>query len=134
MTSRTIEYLVTFFLILFSADMLGFAAGLMIKKISSIMSAIPVILVAQLLFSGCLFELNDHLERLAYITTAKWGFYSLGSISDLNSMLPPGMENTKFRPEFEYITYCWKYMILLSVFLILFSGTVLYFKVNKKEN
>ena len=134
MTNRTIEYLVTFFLILFSADMLGFAAGLMIKKISSIMSAIPVILVAQLLFSGCLFELNDHFERLAYITTAKWGFYSLGSISDLNSMLPPGKENASFRPEFDYITYCWRYMILLSVFLMLFSGIILYFKVNQKEN
>ena len=134
LSNRSLEYLITFFLVLFSADMLGFFAGLLIKEIASIMSAIPVILVAQLLFSGCLFDLNALFNKLAYITTARWGFYSLGSISDLNSLLPPGMGNNAFKPEAGYITYCWRYMILLSMLFILLSGTVLYFKINKKEN
>lgn len=131
--SRNHEFLITFFLILFSADALGFLAGLLIKNITSIMSAIPVILVAQFLFSGCLFELSDFFNVIAGFTTAKWGFYSLGSIADLNSLLPPQMENSIFKAEADYIIRCWRSMILLSVFFILLSGIVLYIKVNRKK-
>lgn len=134
LAGRSIEYLITFFLILYSADMLGFLAGLMIKSITSIMTAIPTILVAQFLFSGCLFELNDFFERLAYITTAKWGYYALGSIADLNSYLPPGMGNPSFKTESGYVLYCWRYMILLSILFILLSGIILYIKINRKES
>lgn len=131
--TRNLEYLITFFLIIFSADALGFLAGLLIKNITSIMSAIPVLLVAQFLFSGCLFELSECFDRVAGLTTAKWGFYSLGSIADLNSMLPSNMNSSLFRAEADYIIRCWRSMILLSVFFILLSGIVLYIKVNRKK-
>ena len=132
--SRGIEYLITFFLILYSADMLGLLAGLMINSITSIMSAIPILLVAQFLFSGCLFELNDLFDKLAYITTAKWGFYSLGSIADLNSLLPVDMGKPSFKPEADYIMYCWRYLFLLTILFILLSGMLLYFKINRTES
>lgn len=129
-----IDYCLTFFLILYSADMLGLFAGMMITGIKSIMSVIPVLLVAQFLFSGCLFELNRILDIVAYITTAKWGFYALGSIADLNSYLPPGTGNDIFSHDTGYILYCWRYLVLLSLLFIFLAGMALYFRVSKMES
>ena len=131
--NSTFDYLLTFFLVLLSADMLGLLVGMMITGINSIMSAIPILLVAQLLFSGCLFELNDALDKIAYITTAKWGFYALGSIADLNGFLPPGAGSVIFSHEADYVLYCWRYLGLLSLLFILLSGMVLYFRINRME-
>ena len=134
MTNRNADYLLTYFLVLFSADMLGLFVGMMIKGIKSIMSTIPILLVAQLLFSGCLFELNKYLDKLAYITSAKWGFYALGSISDLNRFLPVEMQYDYFDPTAGYILYCWRYLILLAIISVLLSGVVLYHQVNRLED
>lgn len=132
-SNKNIDLLITFFLIIFSLDMLGFLAGTMINGINSITTAVPAILVVQLLFSGCLFELDEHIEVIAYITSARWGFYSLGSIFNLNSLLQVGGESI-FKPEAEYLWYCWRYMILLAIIFILLSGTCLYFKMKRTKS
>lgn len=49
--NRNIEYFITFFSILISADMLGFAIGMVVTNIASAMSVIPIILIVQFLFS-----------------------------------------------------------------------------------
>ena len=134
MLNRNFDYLTTFFLVLFSADMLGLFVGMTIKKIIAIMSTVPILLVTQLLFSGCLFELNERLDKLAYITSAKWGFYALGSIADLNSYLPPELQYDYFDPSAGYILYCWRYLILLSVICILLSGVALSIQINLEED
>lgn len=134
LSSRSLEYLVTFFLVLVSADCLGFMTGLLIKGITSIMTAVPILLVAQLLFSGCLFELDGVLSKVANITTAKWGFNSLGSLADLNNLPLAPMASDAFRAEADYIMYCWSYMVLLAIIFILLSGVVLYFKLNNKQD
>lgn len=132
--NRTMDFCVTFFLITMSADMLGFLMGMLIKNITSIMTLIPVVLIAQLLLSGCLFDLDGIVERIADFTTARWGFYALGAIADLNSLLPPGQELSIFRPDAGYILYCWRFLLLLSVICSFLSGIMLYFKINRVEN
>lgn len=127
---RSLDYFVTFFLITVSTDMLGFLVGMLIKSITSIMTAIPIVLIVQLLFSGCLFDLEGVLDKIANFTTARWGFYALGAISDLNGMLPAGAELDIFRCESGYIIYCWSLLLLMSLFFTFLSGIVLYFKVN----
>ena len=128
------DYFLTFFLVLYCADMLGLLVGLIISGIKPLMSAVPILLAAQLLFSGCLFELNKTLDKIAYITTAKWGFYALGSIADLNSLLPPGSEFDYFSHSADYILYCWRYLILLTLMFIFLAGMALYFRINRMES
>ena len=130
MPYRNYDFVITFFLITMSCDMLGLLVGIFFKKITTIMTAIPVILIAQLLLSGCLFDLDGPLERVADFTTARWGFYALGAIADLNEMLPSGAELNIFRCESVYISYCWGLLILLTAICTFLSGIVLYFKVN----
>lgn len=134
MGNRSLDFCVTFFLITLSADMLGFLMGMLINSITSIMTIIPVILISQLLLSGCLFDLHGVMEDAANITTARWGFYALGSIADLNSLLMPGQELSIFHADPAYIMYCWRYLFLLILICSLLSGIMLYFKMNRVEN
>ena len=133
-TNRTLEYLVTFFLIMFSADMLGLLVGMMINSITSIMTVIPIVLIMQLLLSGCLFDLDGIMDSVAIVTTARWGFYALGSISDLNNMLQEGMHMNEFISQASHIRDCWIMMLILSAVCIAFAGVFLYTKVNTVES
>ena len=132
--NRSLDFCITFFLITMSADMLGFLVGMLINSITSIMTVIPVVLIAQLLLSGCLFDLDGILEKAANFTTARWGFYAMGSIADLNSMLPPGQEMSCFQAEMSYVLYCWRFLFLLIIICTILSGIMLYYKINQVEN
>ena len=134
LSNRTMDFFITFFLITVSADMLGFLLGLMISSITSIMTVIPVVLIAQLLLSGCLFDLEGIMEKAANATTARWGFYALGSIAELNTLLPPGQEMDVFLSEAGHIRNCWNLLLLLTVICILISGILLYTKINRVES
>ena len=131
--SRTLDYTLAFFLITFSADMLGFLIGILISSITSIMTVIPIVLIAQLLLSGCLFELDGFLAKIAEFTTAHWGFYALGSIADLNSLPPFNIPQSVFPRNREYVAACFSQLALLTLICIFFSGVLLYLKTNLKE-
>ena len=81
----SIEYFVTLFLVIWCSDIMG----IMISSISSTpnvaMTAMPFVLILQLVMSGVLFELSGWSEKIAYITFSKWGMSALGSIGNLNS-------------------------------------------------
>ena len=133
--NRSLEYCLTFFLVLLSCDMLSMALGVAIKKINSIMTALPVILIIQFLFSDCLFELNEYVKTLSKLTTAKWGFNALGIISDLNTYAIIG---GKIKPEFERtssnLQHCWLMLGAIVVAFSLLSGLLLYFRINKEDD
>ena len=134
------DYVLTFFLVLFSADMLGFAVGIFVKRITTAMTLLPVVLIAQFLFSGCLFELDGVLKAISRYTSAKWGFSALGSLADLNH-IPSKMADTipDYHPDpselFDatrsFVTDCWIHLVLLSVLAIAIAAILLYFKLNE---
>ena len=132
--NKSIEYAITFFLILCSADMLGFLVGMTIRNITSAMSIIPIILIVQFLFSGCLFELEGILNKLANFTTAKWGFSALGSITNLNHYLPPGSESDLFECSLPFIVSCWQQLSLISIICFIGAGGLLYIRINRSNN
>ena len=118
------DYGLTFFMILFSADMLGLAAGVICR--TWLMKIIPVILIAQLLLSGCMFELTGVLKTVSLVTTAHYGYAALGSIMDLNSPelplaiaeLYPLVEKTSdplIRSEAAYVAQCLGELGILSL-------------------
>ena len=132
--NRTVDFFITFFLITLSADILGLLVGMMINDINSIMTVVPIILIAQLLLSGCLFDLEGIMEKAANFTTARWGFYALGSVADLNSMLPEGARLDIFRCEARYVMYCWLLLLLLIIICTFLSGILLFAKVNRTDS
>lgn len=132
------DFMITFILIILSADMLGFATGMLVSNITTAMTLIPVLLIIQFLFSGCLFELDSILKPLARFTTAKWGYSALGSISRLNDLLlemnpletiDPILKATK-----ENLLNCWGNLLILIVVFVFMAGILLYRKINCGEN
>lgn len=114
------EYYVTFFMILISSDMVAFSVGMLVKNINTAMSVIPAILIVQFLFSGCLFELDSHFEKIACFTSAKWGFSALGTISGVR----------RFMHEPQQLIKCWTTMGGITVLFFLISGLFLYMRLN----
>lgn len=130
------DYAVTFVLVIFSADMLGFATGMLVKDITSAMTLIPALLIAQFLFSGCLFSLEGLLRSLAKFTTARWGFSALGSIADLNDLMlttsPVSDTSSLFETTRDNLVSCWTHLLVLSVCCCLIAGILLYRKLNSE--
>ena len=133
-SNANFDYLVTFFLVIFSADMLGFATGMLVGSITSAMTLIPILLIVHFLFSGCLFELDGILKSLSIYTTAKWGYSALGSISNLNHYLqkmnPMAKANSLFITTPEHLSSCWMHLILLIIICSFAAGILLYRKIN----
>lgn len=132
--NRSFEYLLTFFLILISSDMLGFAVGCAIKRVNMIMTAVPLLLIVQFLLSGCLYEINGSImNTISKLTTAKWGFNGLGTVSNLNSLLPPSMEQKAFEYSSHNLKLCWLFLSTLTIVCVFAAGGLLYLRVNSEE-
>lgn len=79
------EYFVTLFLVVWGSDIMGIMISSVASTPNVAMTAMPFVLILQLVMSGVLFELKGAAEHIANITFSKWGMSALGSIGDLNS-------------------------------------------------
>ena len=91
-----IEYAITFFLIVWGSDIMGIMISSISPNPNTAMTAMPFVLIMQLIYCGVLFELKSISEYVAYITFSKWGMMALGSIGDLNSEELPLQLNEAF--------------------------------------
>jgi hypothetical protein len=137
-SNANFDFAVSFSLIILSADMLGFATGMLVNKITTAMTLIPVLLIIQFLFSGCLFDLDKVLKPFAKFTTAKWGYSALGSVAHLNELLLKTMSSATANPIFEStrenLLSCWGSLLILIIAFLIIAGIFLYMKINYKEN
>ena len=79
------EYFITLFLIVWCSDIMGTMISSVAGNPNVAMTAMPFVLILQLVMSGVLFELSGWSEKVANVTFSKWGMSALGSIGDLNS-------------------------------------------------
>ena len=80
-----LEFYITLFLIMYASDALGLLISSIVKKEELASKLAPYILIAQLLFSGVLFELKGAASSLSSVMISRWGMEALGSISKLNN-------------------------------------------------
>ncbi len=80
-----LEYFITLFLVVWGSDIMGIMISSVSPNPNTAMTAMPFVLILQLVMSGVLFELSGWSEKIAYVTYSKWGMAALGSIGDLNS-------------------------------------------------
>ena len=78
------EYFITLFLIIWGSDIMGIMISSVASTPNVAMTAMPFVLILQLVMSGVLFELNGWSEIIANVTFSKWGMSALGSIGNLN--------------------------------------------------
>jgi ABC transport system ATP-binding/permease protein len=81
---------ITTFLTILSALSLGLLVSASVKNSAQSNSALPLILLPQIIFSGVLFTVDTGLIKvLSWFTVGRWSIGAYGSLVDLNSLTPP---------------------------------------------
>lgn len=80
-----IEYFITLLMITWGSDIMGIMISSAAPNPNTAMTAMPFVLIMQLVMSGVLFELKGIYDKIAPVTFSKWGMAALGSIGDLNN-------------------------------------------------
>ncbi len=81
---------ITTFLTILSSLSLGLLVSASVKNSAQSNSALPLILLPQIIFSGVLFTVDAGLIKvLSWFTVGRWSIGAYGSLVDLNSLTPP---------------------------------------------
>ena len=89
--SQIVLFWVTLFLVIFTSDMLALLISAFVKKSSQAMTAMPLVLMVQLLFSNFLQSLDDKIPFLVWIshaTITRWGTTAFFRIANMNNLVP----------------------------------------------
>lgn len=77
---------ITFFLVLYSADVLGLAISSIVKTTTAAMTVMPFLLIIMLVFSGSIFPLSGVAKQISNLTITKWGQRVLCIEANLNEL------------------------------------------------
>ncbi len=137
-----IDIFITIFLTIECAMTLGLFVGLLLNSIKSAMTYLPLILIAQMLFSKGIFTLEGFTEKISLFIEARYGIAALGSICNINqyplalkTIYPVIVQtpNTLFEYSKDYLLECWMHLLVLLIIPVVSAYIVLHFKVNKKQ-
>lgn len=84
LSSTWIEYYITLALVMYASDAMGLMISCLVRSEQLASQLSPYILIAQLLFSGVLFEMKGAASGVSALMLSRWGMEALGSISNLN--------------------------------------------------
>lgn len=84
--SAYIEFFITYFLLIFTADALGLAISSIVKTPSVAMTIMPFVLIIQLVFAGVIFSLTGPVKYVANATISKWGLNAACISADYNNL------------------------------------------------
>ncbi len=87
-----IGVIITTFLTLISCISLGLTISAIVKNGSQANSALPLILLPQIIFSGVLFNMEGLAGKLSWIMLSRWSVGAYASLVDVNSMVPEPMK------------------------------------------
>jgi len=119
-TSPFVELLFTFFLVIFAADALGLLVSCVVKTETAAMTAMPFVLILQLVLSGVVFELEGAAASLSSFTISRWGVNAIGSIANINAM--PGARQS----DHDWSDFYFTTGNITQLWLILIGFTLVY--------
>ncbi len=82
----SLEFYISFTLIIFAADALGVMVSCIVKTENAAMTVMPFVLIIQLVLSGFMFEIPDGAEGIKELTISKWGVSAICSSADVNEL------------------------------------------------
>jgi ABC-type multidrug transport system permease subunit len=109
--------------VIYAADVLGMLVSCIVKTETAAMTAMPFVLILQLVMSGIIFELEGAAAAIANITISKWGVNAICSIADVNRM-PDALflTNVSFS-DYEHLTgHIARLWMLLIVFALIYGA------------
>jgi ABC-type multidrug transport system ATPase subunit len=81
---------ITTFLTLFTSFSLGLLVSAIVKNSSQANSALPLLLLPQIIFSGVLFDLKGIASTISGFTISRWSIGAYGALVDINGLVPKG--------------------------------------------
>ena len=130
----TVEILLTVWMTIMSSMSMGLVISSIVKTGDKAMTLAPFVLIAQLLFSGILFELKGTAKIFSWLTTSRWSVEALGSIADMNKL------DLKMKEQFPtlltvekaiyghtagHLLYDWMILAIMTGVCIVISGILL---------
>ena len=79
---------ITTFLTLISCISLGLMISSIVKNGSQANSALPLILLPQIIFSGVLFEMTGIASKFSWVMLSRWSVAAYGALVNVNEMVP----------------------------------------------
>lgn len=117
--STFLEFAITFFLIIYSSDIMGIMISSIVKTPNTAMTVMPFVLIIQLVMSGMIFELSGLTEFISTFTIAKWGLNAICVTANVNVMedyIP------KFVSDYEYsINHISQLWLILIIFAMIYG-------------
>lgn len=81
-----IDFFLTIFFMTYASDMLGLMVSCFVKDTTMAMTAMPFVLIVQLLFAGVAFPLSGNVAKLSNFTITKWGVSAICILGDYNNL------------------------------------------------
>lgn len=85
---------ISILLITYTADMMALMVSCIVRNTTTAMTAMPFLLIFQLVFSGGFFELNGIAASIKYLTISHWGMDALCCIGRYNAQPMVTLWNT----------------------------------------
>jgi energy-coupling factor transporter ATP-binding protein EcfA2 len=79
---------ITTFLTLLSSFSLGLLVSAIVKNSSQANSALPLLLLPQIIFSGVLFDLKGVASKVSWFMISRWSIGGYGALVDINGLVP----------------------------------------------
>lgn len=79
---------ITTFLTLMSCIGLGLVVSAIVKNSSQANSALPLLLLPQIIFSGVLFKMEGAASKFSWLMLSRWSVGAYGSLVNVNAMVP----------------------------------------------
>lgn len=94
---------ITSFLTLMAAISLGLMISASVINITQANSALPILLLPQIIFAGVLFNIKGAKigQFISWLMIGRWSVGAYGVIVDMNYLIPPNPENTDLRSTYK---------------------------------
>lgn len=83
---------ITTFLTLLTSMSLGLMISAIVKNASQANSALPLLLIPQIIFSGVLFKMEGIASKLSWLMLSRWSIAAYGTLVNVNAMVPEAMK------------------------------------------
>ncbi len=111
-----LELTMTFFIIIYSSDLLGLMISCIVKTPQTAMTIMPFVLILQLIMSGMIFELSGFTEGLSYLMISKYGMDAICISTNVQSMTPSYIaHNSEYDYNFLNLLKMWLLPLVFAV-------------------
>ncbi|GAX42594.1 FHA domain-containing protein [Tolypothrix sp. NIES-4075] len=83
---------ITTFLTLLTSMSLGLLISAIVKNSSQANSALPLLLIPQIIFSGVLFKMEGIASKISWLMLSRWSIGAYGTLVNINAMIPDPMK------------------------------------------